>query len=68
MHFEIWLKQLIVTNFPICHDKLVNQQCTARSGLPQDDESSRVQWFLDHNNLEWLHNNLEWLHNFKAVQ
>ena len=33
-------KYLCVLNFGLCHDKLVNQQCAAHSGLPQDDESS----------------------------
>ena len=30
----------IVTNPAICQDKLVNQQCAAHLGSPQDDESS----------------------------
>ena len=27
----------------VCHDKIVNQQCAACSGLPHDDEAS--DWF-----------------------
>ena len=40
MCYLIWLKQSIVTNPAVCHDKAVNQQFAACSGSPHDDESS----------------------------
>ena len=36
------LEQLTVINPTVCHDKLVNQQFAAHSGLPHSDESSQV--------------------------
>ena len=32
-----------MTNLAVCHDKVVNQQFAACSGLPHDDESS--DWY-----------------------
>ena len=37
MRYQIWLKQSTVTHPAVCHDKVVNQQFAACSGLPHDD-------------------------------
>ena len=37
----------------VCHDRAINRQCTARSGLPLDDDSS-YYYLKDHNCLEGL--------------
>ena len=38
MCYQVWLKQSIMTNPAVCHDKLVNQQLAAGLGPPNDDE------------------------------